>query len=532
MTDMGTFERELSDGLQAEASRVDPDVAAARAQLDARLNSAPVEDRPNRSSFLAVAAAAIVVAGAAVGYQYVNQDPDQIDATNASVLSSTPDDESATSDDDEPSETEVAPTTTAPPADLEDGSPADATGDEVTNGQQLAWNEVPAPMVDRSVGNAVQIESRQWDPQDPDDVTRVDTVIWTDDGRSVKPFNGEYVDQVQAGWLDALVVNRSSDAEEAVHAMLRTADINPDTATRNTIETRTWGMAGALLTSGNLNPDEWADALRALATIDGVTFSDQVVDDERLIVVEAANRPGGERWTISIDGISGQPIEQATTGRDGSILRFVEFFSSRVEVPPPAVDDAAAAAAMSVVVSHLGIHVEATGDGEAESLVILGADHDEVASTLTASLGEPISASRLCESRAEGSASLTQHSWPGVHTFSNDGGQFTGWALTSNDIVTTDDGLGVGSTVSDLQAVYPGVTLVPGPGGPSAWIDRVVYVATSENPTSLLTEVTVGEVCTSVGSGPSGDESSGTEGGSEADPALPSDTSNSTEVDG
>lgn len=529
---MGTFERELSDGLAAEASRVDPDVAAARKKLDARLASETPGSGPTRSSFLAVAAAAIVVAGGALAYQFSGGSSDQVDATDMSVLPDTPE-PTGDGDGDEtgdPTPT-TSPSTTQPEADAAASTTTALQTESASDETSIPWEEVPAPAIDRSVGNALQIESREWKPQDPDGVTQVETIIWADDGRSLKLVFGDYAPQPETEWLAALVAHRGSAPDDAVHAMLRTASVNPDTATRNTIETRTWGMAGSLLMSGSLGSDEWADVLRALSTIDGVTISEETTPDgERHIVVEAANRPGGETWTMVLNGESGLPIEESSTGSDGSILRFVEYSLTRTEVPPPTPNAPASEAGVSISLSHLGVHLD---EADEETILILGSSHEDVAEGLTASLGAPSAEAQSCQSRLVPQAELIRHSWPGVMTFENRVGQFTGWSLTDNDVITTDDGLGVGSPVGDLQALYPGLSLEPGPDGVSTWIDRVSYVATSDNPTSLLTEVSVGEICDPAGTSNGADEPSSSDGpaNNEGDANPATDGSADAEVD-
>lgn len=484
MADVETFERQLSDQLDLAALGIEPDVVEARARIDDLVTSQG-QNEPRRGTFLAAAAAVTVLAGGALVAQLAGTWQSDTDpaVTDTSVLSSSPDAD----------ESNVAVPTTAAPATTTAPTSAPSTSIEELTGEPT-WRDLPVPLPGRTAGNATRVVATQTEPGDLDGTTTIETRILADDGRSLRLEQSEELAETNhAELLSVLARERDNPADGAAAALLRASGVDPDRATPSTIQTSTWTIAGELLTLGNLEPDQWSDVIRLMSTIDNIGFIDGTVTGGGTITAEIVDGPGNERWTLRIDAAQGRPVDLTTRDADGAILRQITYVTTRIQLadPEPNLIDPAVAdgEALTLLVTNDGLQLDATASGRSTKIA-WGEAIDTANSAVATVVGQQAPQPTEC------STGLFVYQWStGITTFATANGELAGWALTGPTPAATPTGLTIGSTVNEVRTVFPGVDLEPGPIGPAFFDGAIVYVATSENPTSRLSHMNAGQVC-------------------------------------
>ncbi len=147
--------------------------------------------------------------------------------------------------------------------------------------------------------------------------------------------------------------------------------------------------------------------------------------------------------------------------------------------------------------------LDVTADGVAvvsadgsTSAAMFGTIEGDVVATVESVLGEPVEKGRLqaCSPTAQ------FVTFPGI-TISLSDGIFVGWSLLPDSVVaiTTDDGIGLGSTLADLEASFDVVTLdEPSSLGIEFAADGALFGALDgTGPEARVEDLWAGEICLS-----------------------------------
>ena len=222
-----------------------------------------------------------------------------------------------------------------------------------------------------------------------------------------------------------------------------------------------------------------------LATVDGdepvVTRARLVADGRLLAFLEVRTDP--DTVEPSAPGPSGDPDVGGPTGE-------VEVPSTTIPtVTTVPAGDGALDSGTTVLLATDGF-VLSSGAGEGP--LRFGTDQAPVLATLTAVFGEPTSFG-TDEECPPGPAEVATFADGLTATFQD--GSFVGWTVRAPSPLTTSAGIGIGSTLGDVQAAQPATTVEETSLGWELTIGAMAAIVSGPSPTDVVENLMAGTSC-------------------------------------
>lgn len=453
---------------------VEPDVEAAlravRRTVQADAGRRSTRTRP----FLAAAAAIAVIGGGVFAVTRGDDGPSELVVADGDLA-------------DEP-----APTTTVP---VSPDNPPTTLESETADPDVVSAKDVPAPSQRLTGGDAVQVEYVLGPAGDDEQEAEpfVFTEIWADDGTAYAINGPASLGDAEPRPDDTLAARRtvltSSDwtlgEDRFRNEMLQAGGF--ETADEAEQNDRLWDDGWDLLASVTLDDDEWTATLGFLEQQLGARlFLNPDSTDRTLVIVWDGHSDGEERQLV-LNAATGAPIGYLAGNR--RITYTVERINlSDLTIIEPMSD------APAVALDGEGLRAIDPSTGST-SLVAFGTPGELAITLLTGAFGDPSGSSEANEC---GRGPTDAVNWGGLSIAIDAADDtFVGWSIADTDnapVITTIDGLGIGSTVAELQASRTVEFADGGTLGPeyvdatSSWLttgttdeDTVAAILTGEN---------------------------------------------------
>lgn len=468
--DESSFETSLEQQMRTAVATVDPDIEQA---LRAVKGGASRQSSDRGSQWLlAVAAAILVFGGGIFAASRFSGDSDEIQVGD-STATSVPD-----------SNTTVI--------------------DEALDFEQL---EAITPLLAREI-------PRLSNPLTGGDAVRVDwlllsgevgtepfrfTEIWADDGRAFAlSEDGTSYELLES---DTLVARRDTlgmagSATQWQSEILSVGGfLDPESASEAHQRDRLWDDASDLLASGTLDSDQRAFLFDRIEMQLGATYLyvPASFGTDLIAVVWEGHSDGGNRAFLS-DSVNGKPVEYSI-GESGRPS--VSYEAERVTL-----DDVLEAGPWLMVdeVADVGVTVDASGFSYASTSVGVtgvlpfGSPSESAILSVSDAFGQPdsgtVSTQCLTDSVGWGSLSLS------IDSVSD---TIVGWTVrrsrSEGPVVTTADGLGIGSTVAELRAIYPELIIEETTLGWESIDGPISWLTSGSTDTDIVQAMWAGETC-------------------------------------